>query len=121
MQRIGNDLRPARRPTTRSPRRSKAGEPSRDPVDSWLAECPPGWALPGKYHSDQAIYRADLDRIWRRGWLFAGHACELSKPGDYFTLQMENDRWEESNFNPTLNGVSFDNMHQFLAVQRWGK
>jgi Rieske 2Fe-2S family protein len=30
-------------------------------------------------------------RIWRAGWLFAGHACEIPKPGDYFTLAVDTD------------------------------
>ena len=47
--------------------------------------------MPGKFHSDEEIYRADLDRIWRRGWLFAGHSCEVSQAGDYFTLQVDAD------------------------------
>jgi len=57
-----------------------------------LAEaCRPGWSLPGEFFSDAAIYRADLEHIWRSGWLFAGHTCEIPKPGDYFTLQVDTD------------------------------
>src|SRR5260221_4535255 len=51
----------------------------------------PGWSLPGEFFSDAAIYRADLEHIWRSGWLFAGHTCEIPKPGDYFTLQVDTD------------------------------
>jgi Rieske 2Fe-2S family protein len=91
MQRIGNHLRSVRRSKTRSPRRIRAGKSASDSVELWVAECRPGWTLPGKLHSDEAIYRADLDRVWRRGWLFAGHTCEISKPGDYFTLQVDAD------------------------------
>ena len=56
-----------------------------------LSECRPGWTMPGKFHSDETIYRADLDRVWRTGWLFAGHTCEIPKPGDYITLQVDAD------------------------------
>src|SRR4051812_17248770 len=51
----------------------------------------PGWSLPGPFYSDDSVYRADLERIWRTGWLFAGHSCEISKPGDYFTLEVDAD------------------------------
>lgn len=29
--------------------------------------------------------------IWLRGWVFAGHTCEISMPGDYFTLTVDTD------------------------------
>ena len=51
-----------------------------------LAAYRPGWSLPRPFYRDEALYRADLERIWRRGWLFAGHACELRSPGDYLTF-----------------------------------
>ena len=62
-----------------------------DRVSAWVAACRPGWSLPGPFYSDQAVYHADIERIWRRGWLFAGHSCEIPKPGDYFTLQVDTD------------------------------
>ena len=30
-------------------------------------------------------------RIWRRGWLFVGHTCEIRNPGDYFTFAVDDD------------------------------
>jgi Rieske 2Fe-2S family protein len=50
-----------------------------------------GWSLPGEFYSDEVVYRADLDCIWRRGWLFAGHACEMPNPGDFFLLEVAQD------------------------------
>ncbi len=29
--------------------------------------------------------------MWRRGWLFAGHTCEIVQPGDFFTLEVDSD------------------------------
>src|SRR5207247_7139699 len=37
------------------------------------------------------IYRLELDRIWRAGWVFAGHTCSIPEPGDYFTLEVDPD------------------------------
>src|SRR5262245_12536662 len=51
----------------------------------------PGWSLPRPFYRDEAVYRADIEQIWRRGWLFAGHACELRAPGDWLTLQVDGD------------------------------
>jgi len=56
-----------------------------------MKQCPPGWALPGKFHSDEEIYRLDLQQVWRAGWLFAGHSCEIPKAGDYFTMDVDAD------------------------------
>lgn len=60
--------------------------PAIDP--SLLTDCRPGWSLPGRFYRDAAVYEADLDRIWRKGWLFAGHSCEISRPGEFFTLEI---------------------------------
>jgi Rieske 2Fe-2S family protein len=46
----------------------------------------PGYTLPGEFYESELVYRAEISRIWRRGWLFAGHTCEVSTPGDYFTF-----------------------------------
>lgn len=51
----------------------------------------PGWTLPQPYFGDSAIYRRDLERIWRTGWLFAGHSCEIPQPGDYFLVELDTD------------------------------
>jgi Rieske 2Fe-2S family protein len=60
-------------------------------LESLLARCQPGWSLPGDFYRGDTVYLLDLDRVWRRGWLFAGHACEIPKPGDYFTLEVDTD------------------------------
>ena len=48
----------------------------------------PGHTLPGAFYSDPEIHRFDLEQIWYRDWLFAGHDCEIPKPGNYFTMQV---------------------------------
>ena len=50
-----------------------------------------GRGLPGEFYRDELVYRADIERVWRRGWLFAGHSCEIPEPGDYFTLTLDTD------------------------------
>ncbi len=49
------------------------------------------YGLPGEFYRDDLVYRAEIQRIWRRGWLFAGHTCEIPEPGDYFTFQLDTD------------------------------
>lgn len=56
-----------------------------------MDDCQPGWSLPGAFYRGEAVYRLDIERIWRRGWLFAGHTCEIPEPGDYFTVELDTD------------------------------
>lgn len=37
----------------------------------------------GSLYTDPAIYQLELDRIWRRGWVYVGHVSEVPKPNDY--------------------------------------
>jgi len=53
-----------------------------------LDECRPLRSLPGAFYGDPAVHRADVEVFWRRGWVFAAHACELASPGDYVTLSI---------------------------------
>lgn len=50
-----------------------------------------GWSLPGAFYTDAEIYQAEMDVIWRRGWLFVGHACQVPGPGDYFAVTLDSD------------------------------
>ncbi len=60
-------------------------------IESLVARCQPGWSLPREFFSGEDIYRRDIERVWREGWLFAGHSCEIPKAGDYVTLQVDSD------------------------------
>ena len=47
--------------------------------------------MPQRFFNDDSIYQRDLDLIWRTGWLFAGHACEIPNPGDFFLVEVDRD------------------------------
>jgi Rieske 2Fe-2S family protein len=64
---------------------------SEDPIEALVARCRKGWSLPREFYTDEALYEAEIERIWRRGWLFAGHTCQVPEPGDYFTLDLDTD------------------------------
>lgn len=36
-------------------------------------------------YSDPRIFADEMDRIFRAGWVFVGHASEIPHPGDYVT------------------------------------
>jgi Rieske 2Fe-2S family protein len=67
----------------------KKSSPVSPRVNALLAKCRPGWSLPREFYFDEEIYRLDLERVWRRGWIFVGHACEVREAGDYFTLAVD--------------------------------
>lgn len=56
-------------------------------LDRLLKEHRPGFALQREFHTDPGIYQLDLERIWRRGWLFA--AREVKRPGDYVVFDVD--------------------------------
>ncbi len=64
-------------------------------LPAWIAETVArqraGHGLDGVFYRDETIHRLDVERIWRRSWLFAGHACEAPAPGDYFVVDVEDD------------------------------
>lgn len=73
-----------------------------------MASRRPGYSLPRQFYRDELVFRADLERIWRRGWLFVGHTCQIPKPGDFFTFEVGNDslivvRDDDQNINALHN------------------
>src|SRR5882724_4143961 len=68
----GNLMRSKRAKSVASPANPK------DKVETLAAEYRPGWSLPGAFYSDETVYRADLERIWRAGWLFAVDADSIA-------------------------------------------
>jgi phenylpropionate dioxygenase-like ring-hydroxylating dioxygenase large terminal subunit len=47
-------------------------------------EIPP---IPVGRYTDPEFYDLEQDRIWRRSWLFAGHASQLPEPGSYLRFE----------------------------------
>jgi glycine betaine catabolism A len=47
-----------------------------------------GYSLPRAFYSDPAYFQLDMENIYYREWLFAGHDCEVAKPGDFFTVEV---------------------------------
>ncbi|WP_458129743.1 aromatic ring-hydroxylating oxygenase subunit alpha [Pseudomonas sp. Z2-11] len=45
-------------------------------------------AIPRELYIEPEVFRQDLEQIWHKDWIFAGHTFELEKPGQYLTLQI---------------------------------
>jgi Rieske 2Fe-2S family protein len=57
-------------------------------VSKLIAKRKPRHALPRELYSDPGVYQQDLDQIWHKDWIFAGHTFELEKAGQYLSLQV---------------------------------
>lgn len=50
-----------------------------------------GHGLSREFYCDDGLYQRDLERVWQTGWLFVAHTCEIPKPGDYVTFELDHD------------------------------
>lgn len=57
-------------------------------VIDMIAQRKPRHSLPRELYSHPDVYRQDLEQIWHKDWVFAGHTFEIPKTGNYFTLQI---------------------------------
>ena len=51
----------------------------------------PNYGLPRPFYHEELLYRIEMEYIWRGGWLFAGHSCQIPNPGDYFLYPVGED------------------------------
>jgi Rieske 2Fe-2S family protein len=57
-------------------------------IAALLASRQSGFALPGGFFTDDALYAAELDAIFARHWLFVASEAEIPEGGDYRTYQV---------------------------------
>ena len=47
-----------------------------------------GFSLPRGFYTDPEFHKVDLETIYYKDWVFAGHDCEIKTPGQFFTLKI---------------------------------
>ena len=47
-------------------------------LDRLLASRSAGYGLPRPFYHDRTLYAHEMNRIFRRGWVFAGHSCQIA-------------------------------------------
>ena len=46
--------------------------------------------LDARYFNDPGLYRRTIDEVFFKNWLLACHASQVDKPGDFLTLEIDN-------------------------------
>jgi len=62
-----------------------------DSLSRWSGELAtrlPNHGLPGSFYNDPDLYQIDLEAIWYKEWVFAGHDAEILEAGEYITIQL---------------------------------
>ncbi|MEJ8569160.1 aromatic ring-hydroxylating oxygenase subunit alpha [Elongatibacter sediminis] len=57
-------------------------------IEQLIARQKTGFALENAFYEDDEIYRRDIERIYLRSWLYAGHQSEIPGKGDYFVYEL---------------------------------
>ena len=63
----------------------------RDNIEALIATRQSGFTLPQPFYLDPEIYALEWEQIWRSGWLFVAHDCEIPSVGDYLTWEVGED------------------------------
>jgi phenylpropionate dioxygenase-like ring-hydroxylating dioxygenase large terminal subunit len=51
----------------------------------------PGFSLPAEFYQSEQLYRHELDSIFFRSWIYAGHVSEVPDGGCYFLTEIANE------------------------------
>ena len=60
-----------------------------DDLDALLATRRDGHGMPRAFYQTDALYAAEIHKVWHAGWLFAGFTFEIPNPGDYLTFSVD--------------------------------
>jgi len=60
-------------------------------IQRQIAAHRPGTSLAQPFYTDPRIFARDLERVFARQWVFAGHVSRLRQPGDYFLFSIGNE------------------------------
>src|SRR5260370_30381496 len=53
-----------------------------------IHSCQPGHALARDFYTDPAVFERDMERMWLRHWLCAGHVSSIPRTGDYLVVDL---------------------------------
>lgn len=60
-----------------------------DKITQYIAAQRPGYSLAQAFYKDVDVYQAEIEQIFLKHWLYAGHASQIPLAGDYFTFDFD--------------------------------
>ena len=60
-------------------------------VQQLIKNYKPGFSLEQPFYTNNDVFEAEWNSIFKRHWLYAGNTAQLPKPGDYFLYHLQND------------------------------
>jgi Rieske 2Fe-2S family protein len=61
---------------------------ARNALSDLIGRHRPGYGLEQPFYTDPEIFATDMERIFQRYWLYAGHVSQIANPGDFFTFEV---------------------------------
>ena len=59
------------------------------PLNQLIRRYQTGYSLPQIAYNNEEIYDAEMEKIFRAHWLFAGHASQIPEPGNFFLFEFD--------------------------------
>jgi Rieske 2Fe-2S family protein len=53
-----------------------------------IARRRPGWCLERDFYVDPEVFKVDMEKVFMKYWLYAGHTSRIPTPGDYFMFHI---------------------------------
>ena len=88
-----------------------------------IANQPEGYSLQQVFYQDNDIYLRELDRLFMKSWLYAGHLSQIPETGDYFLYELGNEsviiiRSGENTVKALLNLCRASRLTHLHGIQR---
>lgn len=67
---------------------TRAAQGSSDWLSELVRRRSPGLSLERSFYTAADVFDVDIERVWSRNWIFAGHTARIPERGDYFTIEI---------------------------------
>ncbi|MDG1708934.1 MAG: Rieske (2Fe-2S) protein, partial [Emcibacteraceae bacterium] len=96
------------------------------PISQLLEDYQDGYSLEQEFYKNPDIYHKEIENIFLRHWLFAGHTSQIPKTGDYFLCEFDNEsiiviRTKDGSIKAHLNVCRHRGSHICLEKQGTAK
>ncbi len=50
-----------------------------------------GWSMPQGFYTESSVFDVEIEKIWKKYWLFVGIEAQIPNSGDYFVYEIHKD------------------------------